>query len=164
MLRFRMEGKQMTQAGIGRRGVVLRSVAVVVRGDEVLLVESNSTPGAWVPPGGKVEPGEPLALAAEREVLEETGVEVRVGALLGLRQVWAEGRDALEVYLAASAAEGSPEAGTGIEGRPARWVRVTDLGSMKHFPPELPELCTRVAGGPSEAWLMVPRDLRGDAR
>lgn len=35
----------------------------------------------WAPPGGGVEPGEPLAGALRREVQEETGLDVTVGAL-----------------------------------------------------------------------------------
>lgn len=40
-------------------------------------------PGRWTIPGGKVEAGETLAAAVERELGEETGLEVRCGALTG---------------------------------------------------------------------------------
>lgn len=49
----------------------------------VLLVRRARPPGAglWTVPGGKLEPGETLAQAVAREVREETGLVVEVGAL-----------------------------------------------------------------------------------
>lgn len=54
------------------------SVAVV-RGTTVLLVKRARPPsqGVFAFPGGKVEPGETLAEAAARELLEETGLRAR---------------------------------------------------------------------------------------
>ena len=50
----------------------------------VLLVKRGRAParGLWSLPGGKVDGGETLAAAVAREVLEETGVTVDVGALV----------------------------------------------------------------------------------
>ena len=54
---------------------------VIVQDDSLLLVERANPPGVgkWAVPGGMVEPGETLAAAVLREVLEETGLEVSVG-------------------------------------------------------------------------------------
>ncbi|RYC13242.1 DUF429 domain-containing protein [Nocardioides zhouii] len=54
--------------------------AVVRRGDEVLLVKRSDN-GRWTPVTGIVDPGEEPAVAAAREVLEETGVRARVDRL-----------------------------------------------------------------------------------
>ncbi len=54
--------------------------AVVVRGGDVLLVRRSDN-GAWSPVTGIVDPGEEPGVAARREVLEETGVEVAVDRL-----------------------------------------------------------------------------------
>ena len=53
------------------------------REGRVLLVERGRPPGQglWSIPGGKLEPRETLAQAVAREVLEETGLVVEVGAL-----------------------------------------------------------------------------------
>ncbi len=53
--------------------------AIVFRGTEVLLVKRGSPPavGKWSIPGGLVELGESLEAAVCREVLEESGLEVR---------------------------------------------------------------------------------------
>lgn len=54
--------------------------AVVRRGDQVLLVRRSDN-GQWSPVTGIVDPGEEPAVAAAREVTEETGVRVRVDRL-----------------------------------------------------------------------------------
>jgi len=57
--------------------------AVVVQGDEVLLVK-RTTPRAWEIPGGFPEPKEWLLDAVVREVREETGLQVRIERFSGL--------------------------------------------------------------------------------
>jgi 8-oxo-dGTP diphosphatase len=53
---------------------------LIFRRDSILLVERGREPlkGYWSLPGGLVETGELLARAIEREVLEETGLKVKV--------------------------------------------------------------------------------------
>ncbi len=57
---------------------------VVIEGDRVLLVKRANEPlkGEWSLPGGAVEIGEALEAAVAREVLEETGLTVRVGPVV----------------------------------------------------------------------------------
>ena len=60
-------------------------VGVVVWKDgKVLLIRRGKSPmrGRWSLPGGRQELGETAREAAVREVREETGVEIRLGALL----------------------------------------------------------------------------------
>lgn len=60
--------------------------AIVLRGDEVLLVERGREPakGLWGPPGGLLELGETVAAGVRREALEECGVVVEVGPLVAV--------------------------------------------------------------------------------
>lgn len=59
----------------------------------VLLVERGTPPGEglWTVPGGKLESNETLAQAVAREVREETGLVVEVGALACVVERMAEG-------------------------------------------------------------------------
>jgi 8-oxo-dGTP diphosphatase len=68
--------------------VAVGGIAVV--DDELLVVRRAHPPGMgqWSVPGGRVEPGESVVAAVERELLEETALEVRCGPLVG----WAERR------------------------------------------------------------------------
>jgi len=71
--------------GTGQRSRAYRELprvgvgAVVIRDGRILLVKRGSSPGKglWAPPGGLVELGETVREAAEREILEETGITIR---------------------------------------------------------------------------------------
>jgi 8-oxo-dGTP diphosphatase len=60
--------------------------AIIIEHDRVALVKRGHAPlqGTWSIPGGVLEIGETLRQAAAREVLEETGLTVEVGELLGV--------------------------------------------------------------------------------
>lgn len=71
-------------AGIKREypAAPILAVGVVVRKEnQVLLIRRNREPskGLWTFPGGAVELGEGVREAAQREVCEETGLEVEIG-------------------------------------------------------------------------------------
>jgi mutator protein MutT len=57
---------------------------VILDGDRVLLIKRAHEPlkGQWSLPGGRVEVGETLEQAIDREVREETGLEVEVGSIV----------------------------------------------------------------------------------
>ena len=59
----------------GRRPIPA-AIAVVIRSNHVLLVKRANPPdkGRWGFPGGKIDFGENVMQAAQRELLEETGV------------------------------------------------------------------------------------------
>nr|WP_312864428.1 NUDIX domain-containing protein [Saccharopolyspora phatthalungensis] len=66
---------------------VIRCVGAIIHDPRgrLLLVKRAHQPGKgkWSLPGGRVEPGETDHSAVQREVREETGLSVTVGALVG---------------------------------------------------------------------------------
>ncbi len=60
--------------------------AIIIEQDRVVLVKRGHPPlaGTWSIPGGVLEMGETLRQAVAREALEETGLTVNVGQLLGV--------------------------------------------------------------------------------
>ena len=101
---------------------------VVWRGDEVLLVKRGQAPaaGTWSIPGGLQQTGETVAQAAAREVREEAGIEIALGAQIAvvdsIRHDAAGGvlyHYTLVDFVAAWAA-GEPVAGD--DAAEARWV------------------------------------------
>lgn len=117
---------------------VLAAGAVVKdRDGRFLLVLRGDEPqaGRWTIPGGKLEPGESLAEAAAREVLEETGLVVRVLREVGcLDSPTADGRtfeihDFVAEPLAAATDTGiQPVAGD--DAADARWFMVDELRGL----------------------------------
>jgi 8-oxo-dGTP diphosphatase len=66
---------------------MIRCVGAIVHdaAGRLLLIKRGHDPGRgrWSLPGGRVEPGETDAAAVTRELLEETGLSVRPGSLIG---------------------------------------------------------------------------------
>lgn len=74
------------RARLGEPRVSARAVVVDQEGRVLLVRHRDDDRDFHVLPGGRVEPGETAAEAAGREVLEETGLRVSIGALLWVRE------------------------------------------------------------------------------
>jgi len=71
---------------VGKQGRLAVGCSAAVFGpmkQKILLVRRADN-GRWSVPGGYMEPGESVTEACAREVLEETGVRVRVGQLVAV--------------------------------------------------------------------------------
>jgi A/G-specific adenine glycosylase len=80
--------------------------------------------GMWEFPGGKVEPGETMPQALEREIFEELGTRVSVGDELGkYRHAYTHFRITLHAYFC-TLSGGEPQA---LDASEIRWVLIPDL-------------------------------------
>ena len=106
--------------------------AVVTDGQgRLLMIKRGHEPGAglWSIPGGRIEPGETDTDALVREMLEETGLAVQVGRLLG--RVRRPGLDGAVIEIRDYAA--TVTGGTlrpGDDAADARWVETAELDSL----------------------------------
>ena len=71
---------------IGKLAVLAPSASAVIfeSAMEKVLLTRRSDNGRWCLPGGAMDPGESAAECCAREVLEETGLVVSVGRLIGV--------------------------------------------------------------------------------
>jgi len=122
--------------------------AVVFRNNCVLLVRRGKAPSKdlWAIPGGSVEIGETLQKAAEREVLEETGIKIRAGRPIYTFDVIERDEDNkirfhyVIVDLAGNYVSGELTAGD--DAAEARWVSAPEINDLEVSPPTLELLKT----------------------
>jgi len=88
------------------------ATCIVVRDGQVLMIRRAFQPemGLWCMPGGYVDRGEIVEVAAAREVFEETGLVVEVERLVGLFSE--EGRPVIVAAFAARETGGQLQAGS----------------------------------------------------
>jgi len=131
--------------------------AVVFKDGAVLLVKRGKAPacGMWAIPGGSVHLGETLQAAAEREILEETGVVIRAGEpVLVFDTIQRDEKGVVQFHyvivdLAAEYIGGDPKAAD--DAADARWVRSDELPGLDVNPATLKLLSGKYRFGEKES-------------
>jgi 8-oxo-dGTP diphosphatase len=110
------------------RPVVAVGLVARDRAGRLLLVERGNPPhkGRWSLPGGRVEGGEPIAVAAARELAEETGLKAAVGEIAGIVERIGEGFHYVIVDLWADLPDGATPMAAG-DAANARLIEIDQL-------------------------------------
>ena len=113
--------------------------------------------GLWEFPGGKCEPGESPEQALVRELQEELGINVQVGAaLINVPQRYPDKRLRLDVRRVTSW-QGTPR---GVEGQALAWVAPEKL-VLYHMPPADQPVVAMLLQ--PDCYLVTPEPGDGDA-
>jgi 8-oxo-dGTP diphosphatase len=119
-------------------------VAAIIRKDGKILItqrlDNVHLARLWEFPGGKVEAGESLQMALQREIQEELGMKIRVNdEFLTLDYDYPTKSVRLH-FFNCTVLEGDPQP---IDVADLRWVRPHDIGNYQ-FPPADAELIARL--------------------
>jgi 8-oxo-dGTP diphosphatase len=119
--------------------------AVIERDGRILITRRRAGAhlgGLWEFPGGKVEAGESLEEALQREIREELGLDISVEAAID-SVAWQYPDKRVSIVFFRCVARGEPRP---LEGQEMMWVAASDLGSYE-FPPADAELIARLSRG-----------------
>jgi 8-oxo-dGTP diphosphatase len=115
--------------------------AIILHRGTILLVQRDREPasGTWSLPGGRVELGESLNEALEREVREETGLEIEIDGLAGIAErILPDDSGAIEHHFVIcdfyARAKGGTDAQAADDARDSRWFPVGELTTLDLAP------------------------------
>lgn len=124
------------------------ALVVVRRGHRFLLMQERKYGSSWTIPGGRVEPGETLLTAAVREVLEETGVPIRLDGVLRIEHVPVDAGVRVRVLFTGTPIDDTaPKTTADEESLGAAWLTLDELGGRRLRGADLRALLESVEAG-----------------
>ncbi|MBL4622454.1 MAG: NUDIX hydrolase [Immundisolibacteraceae bacterium] len=100
---------------------------------QLMLIQRGKQPGygLWTIPGGRVEYGEKLVVACQREVFEETGIEVTIGDMVTIFEPVSEGFHYVIIdYLGTPVVSARLDPIAGDDAMDVRWVNRNDISDL----------------------------------
>ena len=115
----------------------VRVCGICIENDKLLLVKHGHTIGNkafWIPPGGGLTYGETVQDCLQRELLEETGLHVKVNRFLFVNEFLQAPLHAVELFFEVSITDGELATGTDPELKQdqqliekVQWLTIKDI-------------------------------------
>jgi phosphatase NudJ len=124
------------------------ALVVVRRGDQFLLAQERKYGQTWTVPGGRVELGESLTDAAVREVLEETGIPVKLDGIVRIEHNPSPTAARVRVvFTGHPLGDTPPKAVADDESLRAAWLTLAEIRALPLRGSELADLLAAIASG-----------------
>ena len=111
-------------------------ISVIIQNGKALLVQRRNEPDAnlWGFPGGKIELGETIEEAAERELLEETSIKGKAKKIFSAHSFIDKNNESIDhhfVILSVICEWVSGEAKAGDDAKDTKWIKLSELKNIK---------------------------------
>ncbi|MDP3964505.1 MAG: NUDIX hydrolase [bacterium] len=127
-----MDTSNTIQLQVGVKAFIRRADGKFLLLKRAEAFEGETEP-RWDIPGGRIEPGEPIRQALEREIKEETGLTLdSVQAVLEAQDILrVSGRHVVRITFLATIKDGEMKLDP-VEHSDARWVTLAELNQLHH--------------------------------
>lgn len=113
----------------------VRVAIVILKEDKILLVQHKKEGRKyWLLPGGRVEFGETLIEAIQREMLEEANIKVKVGNLLFISDAISNNRHIINIFFEGEIIAGNLKVGNEEILQCVEFVPINALDELTFYP------------------------------